>query len=172
MSLLLWQMVFGKNKSDKASDYFSPEMLARIKDAVHEAEMETCGEIRVKIIKECDKDLRTDADMCDDYRVYEQALREFEREGMHNTREKTGIMVLLVLHEKRFQILADSGIYAKLSQEWWNHKAELMAGYFKEGNYARGLCEVVSHVGRELANHFPKRSNDVNELPDDVVIEE
>ena len=139
---------------------------------MHEAESNTSGEIRVKIINEYDQDLASCYEHRDgSRRVHEQALREFEREGMHNTRDKTGILVLVVLSEKRFTILADEGIYSKLAQEWWNHKAETMSGYFRAGNPARGICEAVKEVGKELSRYFPKKPDDVNELPDDVIVE-
>ncbi|KKS38213.1 MAG: hypothetical protein UV01_C0004G0015 [Parcubacteria group bacterium GW2011_GWA2_42_14] len=168
----LWQTALGKNKSGRVSDYFSPEMLAKIKDAVFEAEKNTSGEIRVKIMKECDDDLKSDANRYAENKVRQQALREFEKAGLHNTRDKTGVLVLVVLKERKFTIMADKGIYSKLPQSFWDHKAETMAGYFREGNYARGVSEVVLSVGQELSRHFPRKTDDVNELSDDVIVED
>lgn len=162
---------FAKRKP-KVSDFFTQHDLERLKEAVHKAEENTSGEIRVKIILECDGDLASDADIYDDHRVEEQARREFEREGMHSTRDKTGVLVLLVLAEKKFTILADSGIHRKLPQGYLYNLANVLADHFKKGSYASGLFEVVKDIGLQLALFYPRKSDDVNELSDDVSVKE
>jgi|SRR3989344_937359 len=142
--------------------HFSRADLERIKATVREAESRTSGEIRVKVVERCDEDLKGN--------LVQQALRDFEREGLHNTRDKTGVLVLVVLGEKRFRIIGDSGIHEKLPQSYWNDLARKLSILFVAGDFTGGICRVVSDIGKELASFFPHRADDKNELSDDVII--
>jgi|SRR3989344_1206145 len=142
-------------------EYFSRADLDSVKRVIQEAEKYTSGEIRVKIINKFDSDISD---------LRQQAEREFLGEGLHNTRDKTGVLVLVVLRERRFIILGDSGIYSKLTQGYWDKLASRMSLAFRSGNYSSGICRVVEEVGRALSTLFPRRDDDTNELSDDVVV--
>jgi uncharacterized membrane protein len=43
-----------------------------------------------------------------------------------------------------------------------------MLGYFKKGDFAAGLIEGIQKAGDQLATYFPRRADDVNELPNDI----
>jgi len=38
-----------------------------------------------------------------------------------------------------------------------------------EGNVCGGICAAIEKCGKALAEHFPPRPDDVNELPDGVI---
>ncbi|MBA7625020.1 MAG: hypothetical protein GH143_07385 [Calditrichaeota bacterium] len=42
------------------------------------------------------------------------------------------------------------------------------AGRFREGRYREGLVEGIGVLGGQLAEHYPCREDDVDELPDEV----
>lgn len=140
---------------------FTQGDLDTIKKTVKEAEKHTSGEIRVKIIRRYDQDISD---------LMQQALREFEREGLHSTKDKTGVLVLVVLDERKFVILGDSGIYSRLSQRYWNNLASRMTLSFQVGNYASGICRIVEEVGRSLSVLFPHKADDINELSNEVIL--
>lgn len=156
-----------KGKLNKSSDYFSAEDLRDITFAVQRAEENTSGEIRVRIIRGYDPDLKNDPRA-----LYLQAVRDFRKEGMHNTSARTGVLVLLVLNEKKFTIFADSGIHEALPQEYWEELAETLAFHFKIGSPARAISLVVEDIGEKLAEFFPRKADDVNELSDAVSVGE
>jgi uncharacterized membrane protein len=141
--------------------HFQRSDLDRIRESVRAAESKTSGEIRVKIIPQCDPDVGGD--------VAVQAVREFAREGMERTRDRTGVLILLALEERKFQILADAGIHAKVPDAEWRRMAGAMSAVFREGRFTEGVCEAVAAVGERLAEHFPRRPDDENELPDRVI---
>ncbi len=146
----------------QVSDYFSTLQLNEIKAVISKVEKQTSGEIRVEIVMHCDHDLRG--------KVYEQAVRDFEKEGMQNTRDKTGVLILVVLSEKLFVIIGDSGIYSKLSRRYWDNMARSMSLYFMDDNFYIGVCAVVESIGKQLAKYFPKKGDDTNELSDDIIV--
>src|SRR3989338_2307376 len=102
----------------------------------------------------------------------EDARREIERQGMTKTRDKTGVLILLVWEERKFAIVGDTGIHAKLGDDYWASRAEELKSYFAAGDCVRGLTAVVENVGRELAKHFPRKADDRDELPDAPIVED
>lgn len=158
-------MIDAKERSEtKISDYFSQDDFMRIKDAVSNAEINTSGEIRVVIRSYYDKDLEGS--------LHEQTKRDFLTYGLDKTRDKTGVIILLVLEARKFMVWGDEGINAKLPQGYWDVLSVGISSRFKEGDFVRGICEAVSEVGRRLSEFFPKKPDDVNELPNDVITEE
>jgi uncharacterized membrane protein len=135
-----------------------------IADAIARAELTTSGEIRVKIITRCDSDVHGN--------IRDQAVREFQKEGLSQTRDKTGVLILIVVEEKRLYILADEGINSKVNQKYWDDHAIGLQFHFKIGAFARGICGVIVSIGMDLAKHFPRKEDDVDELPNEVIVGE
>jgi uncharacterized membrane protein len=144
------------------SKYFSKEDLQSITRAIAAAERSTGGEIRVVVRHRRHWKERK-------LSLHELTLGEFHRLGMQNTRERIGVLILLLLSERQFQIIADEGIHRKVGDGTWNEIAAGMTAHFKSGNYLAGILEAVGKVGDVLHEHFPGRHSDGNELPDDVV---
>lgn len=148
----------------KASDLFSEKDFAEIEAATREAEKNTSGEIQVVIRSHYDEDLKGD--------VHGQTKRDFLKHGLDKTCDKTGVIILLVLEAKKFMVWGDDGIHAKVPQGYWDVLAVGMSAHFKEERYIQGICEAVAEVGKRLAEFFPKKSDDVDELPNKPIVED
>lgn len=149
-------------------DYFTEEDFARITESVRQAESQTSGEIRVKIRKYFQKGRECfEADIRD---IHHQAEFDFDAEGLAKTQDKTGVLILVVLEERKFKILADEGIYKKLPQFYLDNCAKDLVSRFVNAEYVSGIRETVEALGVMLAKHFPRRHDDVNELPNDVIV--
>ena len=140
----------------KASSFFSKEQQAQILASVKEAEMETSGEIRVHI----ETSLKGD--------VLDRAAWLFKKLGMDKTAEHNGVLFYLAVGDRKFAIIGDSGINAKVPSGFWDEISELLKKNFKEGKFAEGLSEGILKAGEQLKTHFPHRLDDVNELPDEI----
>jgi len=46
---------------------------------------------------------------------------------------------------------------------------ERMRTHFLTENFSDALVEAVNEIGTVLASHFPKTSDDTDELPNDVI---
>lgn len=101
--------------------------------------------------------------------VREQAVQGFYAKGLYKTREATGVLFFISLFERRVWVLADHGIYEKISQEALQEYAADIAGGIRNGRAAAALCGEIRRAGEVLARHFPVREDDVNELPDQVL---
>jgi len=98
------------------------------------------------------------------------ALRSFYEKGLYRTREQTGVLFFISLFERRVWILADKGIYAKIPQQTLQTYAADIAAGIKNGQAGEALCRQIEAVGAILSDNFPVRLDDVNELPDSVII--
>ena len=89
---------------------------------------------------------------------------------MHQTRDKTGILLFFLLGEKQFYILADKGINEKVDQEVWETISDEIQQNFKNGFFAEGIISGIENVGNILSEHFPIKPDDKNELANKVVL--
>lgn len=101
--------------------------------------------------------------------VSERALVAFYQQGLYRTREETGILIFISLLERKVWILGDRGINEKIPPGYWQTLADELAHGMKSGRAAESLCAVIAKCGSELARHFPRRTDDRNELSDEMI---
>jgi uncharacterized membrane protein len=129
----------------------------RVKNAIEDAERKTSGEIRVSVAPFFWGRVR---------RVAEKA---FVRLKMDRTKDRNGILFFIVPSRRRFVVLGDEGIHARVGREFWESLASLMSGHFRKAEFTDGLVRAIEEAGLQLAAHFPyDPATDVNELPDDI----
>lgn len=100
-----------------------------------------------------------------DAEVAECAKVAFLDHNLHRTVDGTGILILICLFEHRVQVLADRGIHHAVTPETWQRVADMVTAGIKQGRTADALCAAVTYCGDLLAEKFPPRSDDTNELP-------
>jgi uncharacterized membrane protein len=140
----------------KASSFFTKEQQDIILEAVKTAEKETSGEIRVHIETKCNED------------VLDRAAWIFGKLGMNRTAERNGVLFYLAVVDRKFAILGDAGINAKVPAGFWDDISGLLKNKFREGKFTEGLSEGILKAGNQLKEHFPYKKDDVNELSDDI----
>jgi len=140
----------------KASTFFTKEQQAAILAAVKEAEEATSGEVRVHIETRCTED------------VLDRAAWIFDKLGMKNTELRNGVLFYLAVKDRKFAVIGDAGINAKVPEGFWNDVKELLLSQFREGKFTEGLREGIILAGQHLKEHFPHQDDDVNELPDEI----
>jgi len=102
-------------------------------------------------------------------RVAERALRTFYEKELHTTRDNTGVLFFISLLEHKVWILADRGISLKISQETLQAYANEVATGIRQGQACDALCREIEAVGDILASHFPVKTDDTNELSNQVL---
>ena len=102
--------------------------------------------------------------------VRKRALIAFYEKGLYDTRDDTGVLFFISLLEHKVWVMADKGIYEKISQETLQEYASDIALGIKTGRAAENLCREIGRVGEILAEHFPVKPDDTNELSDEVII--
>lgn len=103
-------------------------------------------------------------------RARRRAEELFLAKNLHQTRERTGVLVFVSLAEHAAEILADEGISAVVEQAEWDAAVAALVAEARAGRPADGLAKAVEMVGDILARRFPADATDnPNELPDSVV---
>lgn len=103
-------------------------------------------------------------------RVRDAAIRHFKVGAERRTHGRTGVLLYLSMREHRAEIVADEAIAGKVSAEVWGKAMADMLAEIRQGHVAQGLAAGVRDVGEVLAEHFPRGSDDVNELPDRLIL--
>lgn len=143
---------------------FSQEDLKTIADAIGEAEKNTSGEIRVSIRQKRGWRERK-------IPLEQLAQKEFYTLGMIKTKDRTGILIFLLLQDRRFHIFADEGIHTKVEEGTWETIAKEMSEHFFQQKFRDGVIHGVQSVGAVLAKYFPPRPGDTDELSNEVNID-
>ena len=100
--------------------------------------------------------------------VSDRVKQLFIELGVTETRDRSGVLVLLSSLERRIEILGDRGIHEHLGTEAWASLVQSFTQSARTGAAADGLSEVIARLGKELGAHFPARTDDTNELPDEI----
>ena len=99
------------------------------------------------------------------------AEREFKTLEMTNTKEGTGILVFILVSERKFELLADRGIIAVLPEDFWMKAAAKLSEHFSNRNFHHGLKTALAEVGEILESKLPPVASNPNELSNDVIEE-
>ena len=143
--------------------YFNDDDFLRVSHKIKELEKITAGEIRIAL-KENKSFLKRNK------QIDELAKEEFLSLGMSDTRDRTGILIYVLLGERQFYILADEGINKKVEQATWDNVRDDIQNEFRKGHYTEGLLKGIEDVGNILGKHFPVKPDDTNELSNKVVM--
>ncbi len=123
--------------------FFSSAEKKKIVQAIRAAEQHTSGEIRVHL----------DRGGREDFAARAQTI--FEKLGMTRCRERNGVLIFFALAERRFVILGDQGIHAKVPQGFWDEIAAKMQQDFEQDRFADGILGAIQAAGAKLQAYFP-----------------
>ena len=130
----------------------------RIVAAIRAVEAKTSGQVRVYIQRgELDGD------------ALDHAQKKFHKLGMPATKERNGVLILVVPRARKLAVVGDEGVHQKCGDQFWQQLVERMRAHFQKENFTGALVEAIEETGRVLANHFPKKTSPQNELPDEIV---
>ena len=102
-------------------------------------------------------------------RAHVEAMRQFLAQGIHLTEHRTGVLIFVSVGEHHAEIVADSGINAKVTPEVWQDAVNATVEAIKHGHPADGLIAAVERCGTVLAEHFPPGTINRDELSNKVV---
>ncbi len=102
-------------------------------------------------------------------RVRARAIDLFKVGTEGKTTGRTGVLLYVSLKEHRADIVADEAIAAKVSPEVWGDAMAALIERVRAGQPGEGMAEAVRQMGIVLAEHFPRGSENPNELPDRLI---
>lgn len=96
----------------------------------------------------------------------DRAREVFAAQGVWNTAENNGVLIYLLLADRRVEIVADRGIASRVDESEWTAVCRMMESHFRAARFAEGALAGVDAVSELLARHFPGQGNRANELED------
>ncbi len=144
--------------------YLSTDDIHEIQSEISKVEKSTSGELRLCLRKSRGVFEKK-------FTPRELAIKEFHKLGMHNTDEKTGVLIFILFSDRKFEIVADEGINSKIPEEKWEFITSHLKKEFSSENYKNGIIICLNEIKDILAREFPYKEGDKNELSDEIVIE-
>ena len=102
-------------------------------------------------------------------RVRRRAIILFKAAAERRTEGRTGVLIYLSTGERRAEIVGDEAITAVTTPETWGEAMAALITEVKAGRPADGIVAAVGLIGEVLAEHFPRRADDRNEIPDKLI---
>ena len=102
-------------------------------------------------------------------RAHDNAVRQFLAHNVHVTEQRTGVLIFVSLAERYAEIVADSGIDAKVGETEWDAIVARLVAAAAADRLPEGLADAIDRAGALLAQHFPGGVSNPNELDDHVV---
>src|SRR5574344_2052293 len=117
---------------------FSDSDLKEIEAAIEQAELNTSGELRVRIEKNCKID------------PYQKALQNFQEMKMNETKDHNAVLFYLAVESQKFAIIGDEGIHAHVTASFWEALRDTMSQEFKQQHFKQGLINAILLCGEKL----------------------
>jgi uncharacterized membrane protein len=149
----------------RARRLFPPPVLARIEAAIKAGETTHSGQLRFVVEGALDG-----APLLHDQPARERALDIFSHLRIWDTAHNNGVLIYVLLADRKVEIIADRGIDAYVGAEGWARICHDMDMEFRAGRFEGGVLQGISEVSHELARYFPARGPHPNELPDKPVV--
>ena len=102
--------------------------------------------------------------------VHRRAAEQFLAQNLYTTAGRTGVLVFVSAAEQRVEIIADSGIDARVPKGTWQKIVDDFTREIGAGHAVDGFVHAIEKIGGHLAEHFPPGSRDPNELPDHLIV--
>lgn len=145
---------------------FPPAVQEAIRQAVEAGEQSHRGEIR--FVVEGDWPL---GEALGKKTLRERALEIFGLARVWDTSENTGLLIYVLLCERRVEIVADRGLHTVAGTATWESICAEMTRAFRAGDFAAGSVAAVTAASALLQQHFPASpEGNPNELPDMPIV--
>jgi uncharacterized membrane protein len=157
----VWQNLVPLFKINPYRRHFNSQNKALLSESVRQAELGHRGEIRLVIESQMAITL-----VRRQQTARQRALTWFSDLRVWDTEGNTGILLYLLLSEKKIEIVADRGIAGKVPQLQWDGICEQLRTQLAAEQVVDGLSKAVQEFGSLLRQHFPITDPDDN--PDEL----
>lgn len=102
-------------------------------------------------------------------RARQAAMHQFLAHGLHVTQDRTGVLIFAALADRQVEVIADEGIYSRVDPDIWAEAVTALTAGLTARRPAEGFERAIGLAGGVLAEHFPPRPRNPNEVPNRVV---
>ncbi|MBV8972830.1 MAG: hypothetical protein JO290_11115, partial [Sphingomonadaceae bacterium] len=101
--------------------------------------------------------------------VHAAALAQFAARGIGATRAHTGVLIYVSLPDRIAEVVADTGIFARVSPDHWATTVTALTDGIRAGRPGEGFVRAIGLAGAVLAEHFPAGDDNPDELPNRLI---
>ena len=145
--------------------WFPHATLSAIAAAIHAAEQAHGGEIRFAVEGALDL-----PELWRGLSPRDRAVEVFSHLHVWDPEHNDGVLIYLLLADRRVEIIADRGIDTRAGGEAWSVICRSMENHFAAGDFGRGAVEAIEAVTQLVTQHFPVAPGDRNELPNAPIL--
>jgi len=136
-----------------------------IEAAIKESETTHFGEIRFAVEAALDP-----LALLQGRSARDRALEVFSQLRVWDTERNNGVLIYLLLADRRVEIVADRGINRDVGQSGWDKICREMEHAFKQEDFELGVVSGIHAIAAHLARFYPASGVNENELPDQAVM--
>ncbi len=144
---------------------FPADVLDQIEAAISTGEHTHAGELRMAIEASLDSD-----DVFSNVSPRERALQVFNGLAVWDTADNNGVLIYVLYAEHAIEIVADRGYNQRINADIWREICAVAEVEFRAGRFANGAVALVSRISELISRHFPRQTNDFNELPNRPIL--
>jgi uncharacterized membrane protein len=94
--------------------------------------------------------------------IRERALSWFGKLHVWDTEHNNGVLIYLMLAERRVEIVADRGISRHVPDLHWQAVVQHLGEHLLTGDFDNGLTQALQEVSALLVQHFPLQAGEAN----------
>jgi uncharacterized membrane protein len=145
---------------------FPPSSLNKIEEAITLSEKNHSAEIRFAI-----ESSLSFFELLQNTPCFDRGVDIFSELRIWDTEENNGVLIFLLLADKKVEIVADRGLNKKISKDDWLAICNLMEQAFKQNKFETGVITGINKITKKLVQHYPlKGQKSIDELPNKPVI--
>jgi uncharacterized membrane protein len=144
---------------------FPQKTLDQIERAVGISEASHRGQVRFVVEAEL-----TTWQLWADVSARQRAIDVFSGLRVWDTSENNGVLVYVLLADRKVEIIADRGIHKHVGAERWQAICKELEHFYRKGDFAAGSITAIEKITVELTHYFPSDGVQVNEQPNQPVV--
>jgi uncharacterized membrane protein len=144
---------------------FPKRTMDAIEGAIGEQERRHDGELRFAVEASLPF-----SDLVTGVTARERAIELFSRLRVWDTEQNAGVLIYVLLADKRVEVVGDRGIHQKVGETAWEAICGNMQREFAQGRFEQGALLGLQAASDLLATHFPPRGENPDELSNEPVV--
>lgn len=97
------------------------------------------------------------------------AKAQFYLQGVHMTRDHSGVLFFVSLAERYVEIVADRGIHEKIGEAHWQGIIKTFVERVGKGEVVEGFVAAITACGEAMRAHYPPDPGATDELSDGLI---
>jgi uncharacterized membrane protein len=139
--------------------------LTAIEQAVAKSEKNHRGQVRFVVEAEL-----TTGQLWAGMSARQRAVDVFSAMRVWDTAENNGVLVYVLLADRKVEIVADRGIQQHVGDERWRAICKELELHYSKGDFVTGSVTTIEKISAELTHYFPANGETKNEQCDKPIL--